>query len=95
MWEKGFKFTLLYNTGNLARQTACQILRDNVLKVNPKFQIEVLESQWSLILGEIFSGKVPMFQIGWQADYPDPHNFFHPFMHSGGCLLGDPGLQQP
>ncbi|MDM7999372.1 MAG: ABC transporter substrate-binding protein [Dehalococcoidia bacterium] len=95
VWEKGFKFTLLYNTGNLARQTACQILRDNVKKVNSKFQVEVLESQWSLILDEIFSGLVPMFQIGWQADYPDPHNFFHPFMHSGGAYSGIQGYNNP
>jgi peptide/nickel transport system substrate-binding protein len=66
-----------------------------VLKINSKFQIEVLESQWSLILGEIFSGKVPMFQIGWQADYPDPHNFFHPFMHSGGAYSGVQGYSNP
>jgi len=95
VWEKGFKLTLLYNAGNLERQTACQILRDNLLKVNDKFQITVLESQWSLILDEIFSGLVPMFQIGWQADYPDPHNFFHPFMHSEGAYSGIQGYNNP
>ena len=95
VWEKGFKLTLLYNTGNLQRQTACQILRDNLVEVNPKFQITVLASEWSLILDEIFSGLVPMFQIGWQADYPDPHNFFHPFMHSGGAYSGIQGYNNP
>jgi peptide/nickel transport system substrate-binding protein len=95
VWEKGFKLTLLYNTGNLQRQTACQILRDNLVEVNPKFQVTVLASEWSLILDEIFSGLVPMFQIGWQADYPDPHNFFHPFMHSGGAYSGIQGYNNP
>jgi peptide/nickel transport system substrate-binding protein len=55
----------------------------------------VLASEWSLILDEIFSGQVPMFQIGWQADYPDPHNFFHPFMHSGGAYSGIQGYNNP
>jgi len=91
VWEKGFKFTLLYNTGNLERKTACEVLQANLAEINPKFQITVLASEWSLILDEVFSGLVPMFQIGWQADYPDPHNFFHPFMHSEGAYSGIQG----
>jgi len=95
VWERGFELTLTYGDGDLERQTACQILKDNLRKVNPKFQITVLASEWSLILDEIFSGQVPMFQIGWQADWPDPHNFIHPFMHSRGFWSGTQGYGSP
>lgn len=27
---------------------------------------------------------MPIFNLGWLADYPDPHNFVMPFMHSEG-----------
>ena len=30
--------------------------------------------------------KMPMFQIGWMADYPDPDNFVFPFMHTDGTF---------
>ncbi len=95
VWEKGFKFTLLYNTGNLERKTSCEILQANLAQINPKFQITVLASEWSLILDEMFTGNCAMWQIGWQADYPDPHNFFHPFMHSEGAYSGIQGYNNP
>jgi peptide/nickel transport system substrate-binding protein len=28
--------------------------------------------------------SLPIFVMGWQADYPDPHNFAFPLMHSKG-----------
>jgi peptide/nickel transport system substrate-binding protein len=30
--------------------------------------------------------KCPLFIIGWVMDFPDPHNFMHPFMHSQGTF---------
>lgn len=95
VWEKGFKFTIAYNAGNLPRQTACQILANNLRQINPKFDINVQALDWPVLLGNMVTGIMPMFQIGWQADYPDPHNFVYPFMHSNGTFSAWQGYSNP
>ena len=84
VWEKGFKLTLLYNTGNEERQTACEMLKENIESLNPKFKIEVQGVQWPTYLDAYRSGQLPAFIIGWLADYPDPHNFIFTYFHSNG-----------
>ncbi len=32
--------------------------------------------------------SMPLFVIGWLADFPDPHNFVMPFAHSTGTFSG-------
>lgn len=88
-WEKGFKLTLLYNTGNEARQTACEMLKENIESLNPKFKIEVQGVQWPTYLDAYRQGQLPAFIIGWLADYPDPHNFIFTYYHSNG-VYGSP-----
>jgi peptide/nickel transport system substrate-binding protein len=95
VWEKGFKFTIAYNGGNLPRQTACQILADNLRQINPKFDITVQALDWPVLLGNMVTGIMPMFQIGWQADYPDTHNFVYPFMNSNGTFSAWQGYNNP
>ena len=84
LWRVGFKMTLLYNTGNAIRQTAAEILRDNLAKINPKFKVEVRGVQWPTYLDARKNGLMPAFILGWLADYPDPHNFIYTFYHSRG-----------
>jgi ABC-type transport system substrate-binding protein len=87
VWEKGFKFTVLYNAGNLPRKTACELLAEGLAKVNPKFQVSVQPLAWPTILGKIFGTRdMPMFQIGWLPDYAHADNFIVPFMHSTGTF---------
>ena len=31
-------------------------------------------------------GNLPMYASGWTADFPDPHNFVFPYMHSNGLF---------
>ncbi len=88
VWEKGFKFTMVYNSGNIPRKTACDILSENLFAINDKFLVSVQPLQWPVILDDIFyyaatddvKGPLPLFQIGWIADYPDADNFVSPFM---------------
>jgi len=82
----GFKFTVSYNTGNIARQTACTILTQNVNKLSNNYLVNAQPRLWSTILNDIVAGSMPMFQIGWLADYPDPDNFVVPFMASWGTF---------
>ena len=34
----------------------------------------------------MYTQLLPMFDIGWIADYPDAHNFVFSFMHSSGTF---------
>ena len=87
VWDIGFKFTLLYNSGNIARKTACGILAENLYSINPLFQVSIQPADWrSVMIPNLVTAKMPMFQIGWMADYPDPDNFVFPFMHSSGTF---------
>ena len=91
LWKKGFKMTLLYNTGNTARQTAAEMLKFYIEQINPKFRIEVRGVQWPTFLDAYKKGKLPAFIIGWLADYPDPHNFIFTYYHSNGVYGGPQG----
>jgi peptide/nickel transport system substrate-binding protein len=84
----GFRFTLVYNTGNLVRKAACEILAANLFAISPNIQITVLPKAWGGTLAMIRGRQWAMFQIGWLADYADPDNFVYPFMHSEGTFSG-------
>ena len=88
LWEKGFKLTLLYNTGNTSRQTAGQILESGIESINPKFKIDVQEMDWPTYLTKMRASALPVFFMGWHMDFPDAHNFYHPYMHSAGAFAG-------
>ncbi|KLO23472.1 MULTISPECIES: ABC transporter substrate-binding protein [unclassified Marinitoga] len=84
LWRKGFKMTILYNTGNAARQKSAELLADSLKKINAKFQAEVRGVQWPTFLDARKNGKMPLYILGWLADYPDPNNFIYTFYHSNG-----------
>ena len=88
VWNEGFTFTLLYNTGNNTRRVICEILEQNIESMNPKFHVEIRDVPWSTYLGMAISGQMPLWVIGWLADYPDPHNFAVPFAYSTGTFSG-------
>jgi peptide/nickel transport system substrate-binding protein len=88
LWNKGFKLTILYNTGNELRKTAAEILEANIESINPKFKIDVQGMQWSTYLGKLRASALPVFFMGWHMDYPDVHNFYFPYMHSAGAFAG-------
>jgi len=95
LWNKGFTFDMLYNTGNEARETAALMVEEAVEAMNPKFHINVIEVDWPTYLDELVAKRLTLFIIGWLADYPDPHNWYYPYMHSQGTFsyfqnYGDP-----
>ncbi|HEC63011.1 MAG TPA: ABC transporter substrate-binding protein, partial [Candidatus Acetothermia bacterium] len=88
IWEKGFNLTILYNEGNEPRRVAAEILEANIESMNPKFQVEVRAVPWNTYLSYLVTAKLPLFIIGWLADFPDPHNFAVPFVASYGTFSG-------
>ncbi len=85
LWKKGFKFTIVYNSGNTQRQTACEMVRAFARKINPKFIVNVKSELWASFLDDYLAGKLPMFSLGWLADYPDPYDFAQPYYSSTGA----------
>ncbi|MCP4686858.1 MAG: ABC transporter substrate-binding protein, partial [Desulfobacterales bacterium] len=84
VWEKGFKMIITHNTGNEMREAAALMMAENIMSLNPKFQIEVRNVEWKDYLVKYRNFQYPIFLIGWGADYADPHNFLYTFMHSKG-----------
>lgn len=84
VWDLGFKMIITHNTGNTMREPAAHMLAENIMSLNPKFQIEVRNVEWKDYIVQIRNFQYPLFLSGWGADYADPHNFVYPFMHSNG-----------
>src|SRR3990170_4459280 len=61
-------------------------LKDSIEALNPKFKIDIRGVTWSSFLAAMDAGKLPIFWIGWIADFPDPHNFAFHFFHSDGTF---------
>ena len=94
LWEKGFSFTVIYNAGNESRRQAAEILKYGLERINPKFRVEVRAEPWPTFLDNFRARRIPLFIIGWLADFPDPHNFVHPYMHSQGAFAARQSLAQ-
>ena len=84
VWEKGFKMPITHSTGNAMREAAANMMAENMMALNPKFQIEVRKVAWKDYTVKYRQYAYPVFIIGWGADYPDPHNFLYTFMDSNG-----------
>ncbi len=95
VWDKGFRFTLTYNTGSENREAAAQILKKNVEKLNPKFRVDLRGVDWANFLDKTQRHLMPLFARGWLADYPDAHNFIYAFYHSQGRYPSAQGYANP
>jgi peptide/nickel transport system substrate-binding protein len=84
VWDTGFKMVITYNSGNAMREAAAIMLAENIMSLNPKFNIEIRNVEWKDYLVQYRSFMYPIFITGWAADYADPHNFLNTFMHSRG-----------
>jgi peptide/nickel transport system substrate-binding protein len=92
LWDTGFYLQYVYNTGNDQRKVAGQILAQDLLKVNPKFHLAVVDEPFPLLLSDEVAGKLPIFMIGWLEDYHDPNDWVVPYLGSGGAYSGSQGF---
>lgn len=88
VFEHGFWMRLDYNAGNVARQTACEMLRDELRKLDIRFNVEVRGLPWANYLDDNRARRMTMFFIGWQWDYPDEDNYVTPYYSSNGTYGG-------
>jgi peptide/nickel transport system substrate-binding protein len=91
VWDSGFKLTLTYNTGNDMRRIACVMISDffgNLSTYNGRvgnpFTVIVTNIDWSVYLDQWENFELPIWSIGWLADFADADNFMRPYMHSQG-----------
>jgi hypothetical protein len=83
----GFTLTLVYTNGDLARQTACNLLQSAVQCLNPRYHARVVGVDWHPYLSQAVFQKLPMFCIGISASFfPDPHDFTSTFYDSTGAF---------
>jgi uncharacterized protein (DUF2141 family) len=81
----GFTIRILWNTGNLLRQTLANLITSGLAAVNSTFVGVPVELDWGTVfLPAILRGEAPTFCVGWLADFPDMHNFALPFYSGVG-----------
>src|SRR5690606_36694979 len=56
----------------------------NVEFINPNFRMNVRSLPGADFLARTAERKVPMFALGWAADYADPSNFINTFLDNDG-----------
>lgn len=95
LWEVGFEFDGTYNAGNDTRMASVRMLSENLARINPKFKMNVRAVEWAEFLDLQRLKRLPLFYIGWGADYPDPDNFVVPYMHSQGLYGGRSTYKNP
>ena len=88
LWDTGFYMQYTYNVGNDQRKTAGDILSADLLKVNPKFHMEVVGEPFALELKDIVDSRMPIYMLGWLEDYHDPQDWVVPFLASAGSYSG-------
>jgi len=86
VWTTGFFVIETYNTGNVQRKTAAELLEQAIEAVNDKFEVGVVNIPWPTYLQNLVAGRMPIFIIGWHEDYHHPHNWVHPYLHSRGAF---------
>ena len=95
LWDAGFKFTIVYNSGDAPGQAIAQMIKKNVENASAKFHVDIRSQQWSTFLDQSKQRKIPLFVGAWGADYPDPHNFAFPLLHSNGYFPTQQGYADP
>jgi len=92
LWANGLTMTFAYNEGNLIRELGARIMKAGFdwISANvagaPLFNIKIQMVPWNGYKILWSTRVIPLYIVGWLADYPDAHNFAHPFMHSIGAF---------
>ncbi len=86
LWELGFEMSIGYTAGDNASKMACEIIANNVKRINPLFRITVQALPLPTFMNEMKKGTIPAYINSWVADYADAHNFVFPILHSNGTF---------
>ncbi len=95
LWAKGFQMDLTFNAGNEVRENTMKMIAEALTSLNPKFKVAARAIEWATFVDLQRQRRLPIYYIGWGADYPDPHNFIYTYMHSQGLYSGRSGYNNP
>jgi peptide/nickel transport system substrate-binding protein len=94
VWDTGFTLTLAYVGSASPSRIMCEMIREffNTLstydgRTGPPFTINLVDLDWTIYLDYFETFKLPLFEIGWLADFADADNFLRPYMHSDGDFV--------
>ncbi len=59
------------------------------------FTVDVRSITFPQLLQAYRESKLPMWVLGWAADFPDADNFVTPFLHSAGTYSNAQGYKNP
>lgn len=95
LWEKGFQLDLTYNTGNEVREQTMKLLAESITSLNPKFKVTPRSVEWATFVNQQNKRLLPIFYIGWGADFADPHNFIYTYMYKTGLYANRCSYNNP
>ena len=84
-WESGFTIPMFYNAGNLARQTASEMVKTGLEAVGGGHKTATVNAlDWPSYLDQMFDDNsyMPFYTIGWGPDYADPDDYTVPMLDS-------------
>ncbi|MBU2510764.1 ABC transporter substrate-binding protein [bacterium] len=73
VWEQGFTLTVPYSAGSVHRQRALEILKANLKRINPKFNLELTSLPWAAYVGAINDKTIPISIFGILPKYQHPY----------------------
>ncbi|CAG0931477.1 putative D,D-dipeptide-binding periplasmic protein DdpA [Thermoflexales bacterium] len=80
LWDVGFMVQLPYRDGDGVPQAVVDQLAQNLTQLNAKFVVTPVAISTLDWLRELRAGQIPLAVMGWQADLPDPHNWYRPYL---------------
>jgi peptide/nickel transport system substrate-binding protein len=92
-YTDGFTITVYYNTGNTVRHGACEILKAGLEAISPNIIVNTQALDWSVYLGDLYGGKLPVFMLGWAPDYSDADDYANPFCQQNGTYASVLGVK--
>jgi peptide/nickel transport system substrate-binding protein len=95
LWDVGFQLDLTYNTGNEVRAQTMKLLAESISSINPKFKVTPRSVEWATFVNQQNKKVLPIFYIGWGADFPDPHNFIYTYMYKTGLYANRCSYNNP
>jgi len=81
-----FDITVCYNIGNDGRRLFLEAMRDGFAAINPLYKVTVLGEDWPTFLTDEQSDQLPLWNVGWLADFADDDNFARTYMGSHGAF---------
>jgi peptide/nickel transport system substrate-binding protein len=93
--SEGFETTMVYNTGNDQRMIELQSMAAAFASLGTKYKCNVVGLDWPVFLDNMNGMDMPIFCLGWLADYADPSDWAAPYQQSSGSFLYTQGPPFP